>query len=113
MSQSSTATRAHEDVQFGDRLNGVLYLPDGTARTPAVLVFHERYGLVEHTRRLAARLAGDGCVAFAPDLFARWEGDKEKRSRGEVWAIVPDEDVASIASAALDHLKEHPRVDSR
>jgi hypothetical protein len=38
---------------------------------------------------LAAKLAGDSYVAFAPDLFSRWRGDREGLARGEVRVTCP------------------------
>jgi carboxymethylenebutenolidase len=38
---------------------------------PAVIVIHEIYGLTEHIEDVADRFAGEGYVAFAPDLFCR------------------------------------------
>jgi carboxymethylenebutenolidase len=43
-------------------------VPDAAARMPAVIVVHERYGLVRHICDLAERFARDGFVAIAPDL---------------------------------------------
>ena len=45
-------------------------LPDAAAKAPAVIVVHERYGLVRHTCDLAERFARDGFVAIAPDLYS-------------------------------------------
>ena len=44
-------------------------VPDAAARMPAVIVVHERYGLVRHICDLAERFARDGFVAIAPDLY--------------------------------------------
>src|SRR5258706_514843 len=68
-------TRESQRVRFGGDCEGVLYLPRETAPAGAVVVLHERYGLVQHTLDLAARLAHDGYVALAPHLFSRWKGD--------------------------------------
>ncbi len=42
---------------------------DGGPR-PAVLVIHELFGLVDHTKDVASRIAREGYVALAPNLFA-------------------------------------------
>ena len=41
--------------------------PEG--RLPVVVLMHERYGLVRHTRDLAMRCARDGFLTIAPDFF--------------------------------------------
>ncbi len=43
--------------------------PPGKGRWPAVIVIHEIFGLVDHTKDVARRFAREGYVAFAPHLF--------------------------------------------
>jgi carboxymethylenebutenolidase len=100
-----------EAVTFGDGLNGHLFLPGGSGRAGAVVILHERYGLVQHTLDLAEKLAGDGYVALAPDLFSRWQGDKEALKRGDVHAKLADEEIGEVVNGGLDYLKAHQRVD--
>src|SRR5215470_15797419 len=97
-------------VRFGD-CEGQLYLPAGEARAGAVVVLHERYGLVQHTLDLAQRLARDGYAALAPNLFSRWQGDRDALRRGEARVTLPDPEIATVIDRALDFLKAHPRVD--
>lgn len=47
---------------------GYLSLPQ-TGSGPGVIVIHERWGLIDHIRSLADRLAAAGFVALAPDLY--------------------------------------------
>ncbi len=100
-------------MRFGRQLEGQLFLPEGSGRGGAVVILHERYGLVQHTLDLAAKLAGDGYAALAPDLFSRWPGNKEALRRGDVRAVLPDEEVASVVDSAIDLLKDHARIDPR
>jgi carboxymethylenebutenolidase len=97
-------------IRFGGDCEGRLYLPAGDARAGAVIILHERYGLVQHTLDLAQRLARDGYVALAPDLFSRWKGDRAALARGEARAALPDGEVAGVIDAAVDFLRTHPRV---
>jgi carboxymethylenebutenolidase len=99
-----------QKLRFGGDCEGVLYLPRDEAPAGAVVILHERYGLVQHTLDLAQRLARDGYVALAPDLFSRWQGDREALKRGEKRAVLSDPEVAAVIDAALDFLKTHPRV---
>jgi len=103
-------TAGGEKVRFGGDCEGFLYLPRSEARAGAIVILHERYGLVQHTLDLAARLARDGFVALAPDLFSRWQGDRDALRRGEVRVTLPDPEVAAVVDAGLDFLKAHPRV---
>ena len=99
-----------QEVRFGNDCTGFLFLPAGASRTGAVVILHERYGLVKHTLDLARRLAQDGYVALAPDLFSRWPGDRDALRRGEVRVTLPDPEVAAVVDHALDFIKKHPRV---
>ena len=49
-------------------MNGKLFVPEGTGKHPAVLVFPEAFGLGEHAISRARRLAEMGYVALACDL---------------------------------------------
>ena len=50
-------------------LDGYLALPDGVGRRLAVVVIQEIWGLDEQIREVARRLADEGYVALAPDLY--------------------------------------------
>ena len=91
-------------VQLGDGCEGELFMPRATP-TGAVVILHERYGLVQHTLELAQRFAADGYVALAPDLFSRWQGDREALKRGEVRVTLPDDEVAAVIDRAIDFVK--------
>ncbi len=45
--------------------------PAGQGRFPVIVLMPERYGLVDHTRDLARRCAGDGFLVVAPNFFFR------------------------------------------
>jgi len=60
-------------VQFpyaGSERPAYLACPEGTGPFPAVIVIHEIFGLNENIKDIARRLAGEGYVALAVDLFA-------------------------------------------
>lgn len=82
---------------------GTAYLarPMGRGRFPCVLVIHERYGLVQHTRDVADRFAREGYVAAAPDLFFR-HPDIASVNRGEGRCDVVDSDAVADMESALD-----------
>src|ERR1700750_2610425 len=82
-----------QHVILPNRCEGYLFLPEENIKpSSCIIVFHERYGLVQHTLDVCKRLAMRGYIALAPDLFSLWEGDKEALKRGEVRAIVSDPD---------------------
>ena len=99
-------------ITYGDRVNGFLAIPEkGTGPFGAVILGHERYGLVRHTLDLTAKFAAHGYVALAPDMYSRWEGDKEALNRGDVRANISDDDIRSYMGDSLDYLLAHPLVD--
>jgi carboxymethylenebutenolidase len=53
----------------GRTVDGYLALPDGDGRAPAIVLIHEIWGLDEHIRDVARRLAGQGYATLAPDLY--------------------------------------------
>jgi len=62
---------AGQEIEFasnGERARGYLSLPPG-GRGPGVIVVQEWWGLVDHIREVADRLAREGFVALAPDLY--------------------------------------------
>src|SRR6266853_2573449 len=103
-------TRESQRLRFGGDYEGVLYLPREAAPAGAVVILHERYGLVQHTLDLAERLARDGYVALAPNLFSRWRGDEAALRAARARVVLPDPEVAAVIDAAVDFLKGHPRV---
>jgi carboxymethylenebutenolidase len=53
----------------GGSLKAYLAQPQGKAPFPAILVLHEWVGLDAHVRDVADRLAAEGYLALAPDLY--------------------------------------------
>jgi carboxymethylenebutenolidase len=53
------------------QLQAYLSRPDTDQPRPAIIVIHEIYGLVDHTKDVANRFAQQGYVALAPHLFSR------------------------------------------
>jgi len=99
---------------IGDGVNGCLAIPDrGTGPFRAVILGHERYGLVQHTLDLTAKFAAHGYVGLAPDMYSHWQGDKEALHRGDIRVPLGDPDIKSYLGASLDFLLAHPQVDSK
>ena len=88
-----------------------LALRDGAAKAPAVIVVHERYGLVKHTCDLAERFARDGFVAIAPDLYFR-HPDQAALHRGDAGCDVSDPDALVALGAVIDALSAMPQADT-
>ena len=99
-------------VTFGDRVKGFLAMPENqTGPFGAVILGHERYGLIQHTLDLTAKFATHGYIGLAPDLFSRWEGDMDALNRGDIQVTITDDDLKSYLGDSLDYLLNHPQVD--
>jgi carboxymethylenebutenolidase len=81
-------------------------------KVPAIVLMHERYGLVQHTRDLAARFARDGFVCLAPDFFHK-HPDQEALHRGDVGYPLDDAEALELLEAALAELAILPEVDGK
>jgi carboxymethylenebutenolidase len=77
---------------------------------PAVVLIHERYGIVEHQRRLAERIASDGYVACLPDLFHRFDGDRDALARGDARADITDDNALADLDETLAFLRTQTYV---
>ena len=84
-------------------------LPAGSGAAPAVVVFHEWWGLNGQIREIARRLASQGYVAIIPDLYhGKVTGDAEEAHvllRG-----LDEKRALSEAGLAIAWLRAQPRT---
>ena len=91
----------------GTTAGGYLALPDG-GRGPGVVVLQEWWGLVPQIRGVCDRLAGEGFVALAPDLYhGEFAEHTEMDKAGELMTSLPPDRAARDMSAAIDFLLDH------
>jgi len=99
-----------ETVEFasnGDTAGGHLAIPSsGTGR--GVIVVQEWWGLNPQIKGVADRLAGEGFVALAPDLYrGELAGHDEMDKAGQLMSTLPMDRAAHDMSGAVDHLAAH------
>ena len=82
--------------------------PEG--RMPVVVLMHERYGLVQHTRDLAMRCARDGFLTIAPNFFFK-HPDQAKLNKGDGRYDLGDVEANSYLRQILAMLGDHPHAD--
>lgn len=85
-----------------------------SGRRPGVLVVHEAWGLGEHVKQRASRLASLGYIAFAVDMFGEGKVATET-SEGLQWTRELRADVDTMRArirAAFDTLAARPEVDA-
>jgi carboxymethylenebutenolidase len=102
--------RAGEPVEFaanGSTAGGYLAVP-ASGSGPGVLVIQEWWGLVPQIRGVCDRLAGEGFVALAPDLYhGEFAEHTEMDKAGELMTSLPSDRAARDMSAAIDFLLVH------
>jgi len=99
-------------VDIGEGTQGFLAMPrlkEGS--NGAVILGHERYGLVQHTLDLAAKFASYGYVCIAPDMASHYAGDKAALNRGDEHLALSDDEIRMYYSISLDHLLRMAEVD--
>src|SRR6266850_7852641 len=90
-------------------LKGYLVKPEGKGPFPGVVVIQEWWGLNDQIKGVADRLASEGYVALAPDLYhGKLATDPEKAH--ELMRGVEEKVALGDLSAALDFLREQPEV---
>jgi len=110
----------------GGRMPLFVCRPDGEGPYPAALVLMEPFGVNAHLRSVARRLAAEGYLAAAPDLYYRREERNVPYANADRAADlvmrtialgdapeerVKDERVFADIRAAVSALEVHPKVD--
>jgi dienelactone hydrolase len=108
-------TRKLEYSNGATRLVGELFWSEArTERRPGIVVFPEAFGLNDHARERARRLADLGFIALAADLHGEGRAFADVASlRPAIAALYGDRAKwRGIARAALDALVAQPQVDA-
>ena len=100
----------NEDIICPGGMPAYLARPDASGTFPVLILMHERYGLVQHTRDLARRAAGDGYVALAPNFFFK-HPDQKKLNAGDSRYDLSDPESVVLLKAAMTALEGHPAAD--
>lgn len=69
MATATATTRVEFETKSGKKASGELAVPAGAGKAPSVVLVQEWWGLNDHIRSLLGRLAAEGFVALAPDLY--------------------------------------------
>src|SRR5215813_5070183 len=102
---------ATRTVRCAGGLPAFLAVPATDAKVPAVVLMHERYGLVRHTRDLAERFARYGFVCIAPDFFHK-HPDQAALHRGDVGYDMTDPEAVAYLEAAIAEIVALAQVDA-
>jgi len=99
----------------GGRMPAQLARPEAAGAYPAVIVVQEAFGLNAHIKAVAGRLAAEGYVTLAPDLFfrggpGRTAGYGELPKALEMMAALKDDEIVADLAAAIAFLERDPSV---
>jgi carboxymethylenebutenolidase len=110
-----------QEVAYGEaqkrNLVGFLAMPgDAAEPLPGVIVIHERWGLNGYIKAMTRKLASEGYVALAVDLYGGATADTPDKARALMAALVSDQDAARAnLKQAYDYLAKYalaPRIGS-
>lgn len=85
-------------------------ISDVPTKLPVVILMHERYGLVQHTKDLAMRCARDGFLALAPNFFFK-HPDQGKLNAGDSRYDLRDPESNGLLRACMTMLGDYPYAD--
>jgi carboxymethylenebutenolidase len=118
---SSKAPLLEQDVAYGEaqkrNLVGFLAMPSDAAEPlPGIIVVHEAAGLDDNTRAMTRKLAGEGYVALAVDLYGGARASTPEKARTLMASVLDDQDAARAnLKQAYDYLAKYalaPRIAS-
>ena len=92
-----------------ETVQGVLYTPAGKGPFPALIVIHEWWGLNDWVKEQGAKLADQGYVALAVDLYRGKVADTPELAH-EIMRGVPQDRALRDLKAAYDFLAAQPNV---
>ena len=92
-----------------ETVQGMIYTPPGKGPFPALIVIHEWWGLNDWVKDQASKLAEEGYVTLAVDLY-RGKVATTPDMAHEIMRGVPEDRAKRDLNAAFDFLKSQPHV---
>ena len=104
------ATPKEVSYKSGDEtVKGILYTPEGKGPFPGIIVIHEWWGLNDWVKEQAQKLAAQGYVALAVDLY-RGKVATNPEEAHELVRGVPEDRANRDLEAAFQYLQSQPNV---
>jgi carboxymethylenebutenolidase len=111
--RASAATSKEVSYKSGDEtVKGLLYTPSGTGPFPAILVIHEWWGLNDWLKEQASKLADQGYVALAVDLYRGRVADDSDTAH-QLARGLPEDRANRDLAAAFDYLASRKDVQAK
>ena len=105
-------TRVDFESRSGKKVSGELAVPAGAGKAPAVVVLQEWWGVNDHIRSILSRLAADGFLALAPDLY-HGTVTKSAEEAGKLMQALDHEQALDEIEGAAMYLTGHERAGGR
>lgn len=96
------------EVEGANPAIGALALPAGEGPVPSVIVVHEWWGLNDDMRRVATRLASEGFIALAIDLYGG-RSASEPPEAFELMNALRTPEAMKVVSGGVRWLRAQPR----
>lgn len=108
--RASAATSKEVSYKSGDEtVKGLLYTPSGAGPFPAIIVIHEWWGLNDWVKEQASKLADQGYVALAVDLYRGKVADDSDTAH-QLSRALPEDRANRDLAAAFDYLASQKNV---
>lgn len=108
-----TSTMVKVKAPDGD-MSAYLARPNTAGKYPAVLVIMEAFGLNEHIKDVTRRIAAEGYVALAPDIYYRQPnpvvGYDQLPDAIRLMSTLQDDKIAADVAAAVAYLRSESAV---
>jgi len=92
-----------------ETVQGMLYAPEGKGPFPALVVIHEWWGLNDWVKEQASRLADQGYITLAVDLYRGKVATTPDEAHEIMRGVAPDR-AARDLHAAVEFLRSQPNV---
>lgn len=108
-------TRTVEYELDGETYEGLLAVPEGEGPHPCVMVCHAWAGRAEHEDEVARRLAGQGYLAFAADVYGKGVRGGSKEENQELMEPLASDRTGKLAArlkASLEAMTAQSEADA-
>jgi carboxymethylenebutenolidase len=103
-----TTTNVTFKAKSGADATGALAEPSGSGKAPSLVLIQEYWGINDHIRSLADRLANEGFLVVAPDLYHGTIA-KDASEAGKLMTELDTFQAVQEIAGAADYLKAHAR----
>lgn len=105
-------TRVSFKSKAGTDVSGELAEPSGATKVPAVVLIQEWWGLNDHIKDVATRLASEGFVVVAPDLY-HGKSTKDPDEASKLMTALDTLKAVQEIAGAVAFLKEHAKSNGK